>query len=797
MPRFCLCPPPSGSVDGFSSSVNNPLVVPNEALLGPKGIIPLLKKYQFTIEESSSSDVQVALDPELLGRVFENLLAEENDETKEQARKSTGSYYTPRLIVDYMVKDALQEYISNSTHLTEKSIKQLFSDEKRKFSMKDRRAVVDAIDNIKILDPAVGSGAFPMGALQQLLFLLNRVDPENTLYKEKQLEKIKQINYHKSREAATKEIKDLFKRKEDNYIRKLQLIQSCLYGVDIQPIAIQICKLRFFISLIVEQQSQDNNANRGILAMPNLETKFVAADALRSLPISSGQGTFEDDLAAPFIEKLRAIRSQYFNEHDAVRKGVLREEDKKVREEAAKKLVEEGWCSSVGTIDHDIYSQHDSATWFDSAMMFGIDEGYDLIIGNPPYISLQSNNGCLRQKYQDCGYCVHTGRGDIYQLFYEKGVQLLKQNGLLCFITSNKWMKAPYGGKMRKFLIENTASIRLIDLGPNVFGAAAVDTNILLTQKHLGRKSQRMPADILLKRGNRDVHECKFDKKMVAAGEDAWLVLRPMEWSIKKQVDKTGVPLKQWDSIRLFSGIKTGFNELFRLNEQEYKDLPQNLQTETAEIATPAMLGKDLHRMYLAKDPQSYLLCIPRRARETEQEFRAKCPLTYQYLRKRWYEIKGKEPPRSKQWWSIEAMGADQPVKEKLAWPDIIETPCFAIVAGSVCVLNSAAFLTGRNLYYLLGVLNSKVIEQYIKCTAVDLGESFRVTKSALEIVPVPLPEGDKERAEAIASLAQKAIKSTKESQNIDKIRQEIDEHVFDLYGLESNERNHIKKLAR
>ena len=757
----------------------------------------MLKKYQFTVEESSSSDVQVALDPELLGRVFENLLAEENDETKEQARKNTGSYYTPRPIVDYMVKDALREYIRNSTHLSPKNIKQLFSDEGGKFSKKDRRAVVDAIDNIKILDPAVGSGAFPMGALQQLLSLLTRVDPENTLYKEKQLEKIKQINYHKSREVATEEIKDLFKRKEDNYVRKLQLIQSCLYGIDIQPIAIQICKLRFFISLIVEQQNQDNSANRGILALPNLEAKFVAADSLRSLPISSGQGTFEDDLVAPFIEKLRTIRSKYFNEHDAARKSALREEDKKVREEAAKKLVEEGWCSSVGAIDHDIYSQHDSATWFDSALMFGINEGYDLVIGNPPYIPLQDNNGCLRRKYQDCGYCVLAGRGDIYQLFYERGAQLLKQDGLLCFITSNKWMKAPYGEKMRRFLVKNTDSIRLIDLGPKVFGAAAVDTNILLARKCIGKKGKIISADRLARAGNREAHRCKFDKQIITEGEGAWLVLCPIEWSIKKQVDKAGIALEQWNDTCLFSGIKTGRNELFLLDVQEYKGLPRDLKTEIEDIVKPAMLGKDLQKRYLVEDLQRHLLHIPKNPGESEQEFKAKRPLTYRYLRKRRDEIKAQGSPRSKEWWTIETDGNNQLGKEKIAWQDITETPHFAVVAGSVCVLNSAAFLVGKDLYYLLGVLNSKVVEQYIKYTAVDLGAAYRVTKSALAIVPVPPPEIDKERADAIVSLAKKAIKLTKEGKNTDKTRQEIDKHVFDLYGLAPNDRKHLKKLGR
>ena len=232
--------------------------------------------------------------------------------------------------------------------------------------------------------------------------------------------------------------------------------------------------------------------------------------------------------------------------------------------------------------------------------MFGINEGYDLIKGNPPYIPLQNNNGRLGKKYQDCGYCVLDGKGDIYQLFYERGVQLLKQDGLLCFITSNKWMKASYGEKMRRFLIRNSDPIRLLDLGPKVFGAAAVDTNILLTRRRPGKKGKIIPADSLASRDNRDIRGCEFDKKIVTEGEDAWLVLSPMEWSIKKQIDKAGVPLGQWDDVYLFSGLKTGRNKLFLLDVQEYKDLPRDLKTEIADIGKPAMLGKDLHMRYLA-----------------------------------------------------------------------------------------------------------------------------------------------------------------------------------------------------
>ncbi|MCS7151094.1 MAG: BREX-1 system adenine-specific DNA-methyltransferase PglX, partial [Endomicrobia bacterium] len=238
-----------------------------------RGLLEILKSYNFTIDENTPVDQDVALDPELLGKIFENLLAAYNPETKTTARKATGSYYTPREIVEYMVDEALVEYLktklSNNTLEFEQKLRSLFdyNQETNPFQddIKTTENIIKAIETIKILDPACGSGAFPMGVLHKLVLALHKLDPENKYWLNSILEK------------TSLETKRSLENKPLDYIRKLGLIEHCIYGVDIQEIAVQISKLRFFISLLVEQQPDDTKPNRDIKALPNLETKFVAA----------------------------------------------------------------------------------------------------------------------------------------------------------------------------------------------------------------------------------------------------------------------------------------------------------------------------------------------------------------------------------------------------------------------------------------------------------------------------------------------------------------------------------------
>lgn len=444
--------------DGFSRNdkkfadgrYRNRAVVPNVLFFEPeRGLISILSRYNFTIEENSPEEQQVALDPELLGKVFENLLGAYNPETKETARNQSGSFYTPREIVNYMVDESLISYLGNTAF-----VRSLFSPEfvYDKTKEDDYKTIADKLKTIKILDPACGSGAFPMGLLNRMIEILCHITPDENIYE-----------------------------------MKLAIIENCIYGSDIQCIAAQITKLRFFISLICNCEKDATKPNFGIPTLPNLETKFVAANSLIAKKKQVSHNLFENPEIEPTKKELTEIRHEHFSAKTAYRKSTLREKDKQLREKLAKLLAEDNDFAPEDAKQlaaWNPYDQNAVAEFFDPAWMFGVNDGFDIVIGNPPYIQLQNDGGKLAKLYADCNYKTYARTGDIYCLFYERGYQLLKPNGHLCYITSNKWMRAGYGEKTREFFAKNTNPLLLIDFaGVKIFESATVDTNILLFAK--------------------------------------------------------------------------------------------------------------------------------------------------------------------------------------------------------------------------------------------------------------------------------------------------------------------------
>lgn len=426
-------------------------VVPNNLFFEPeRGLISILNRYNFTIEENSPEEQQVALDPELLGKVFENLLGAYNPETKETARNQSGSFYTPREIVNYMVDESLIAYLGDND-FTRSLFRNDFSFEKSK--IEEYKKLAEKIKTVKILDPACGSGAFPMGLLNRMVEIQERISPN-----------------------------------EDVYNLKLSVIENCLYGSDIQSIAAQITKLRFFISLICDCEKDASKPNFGIPTLPNLETKFVSANSLVAKKKKPAQGNlFENPEIEPTKNELAEIRHKHFSAKSASTKHRLREKDQVLREKLAKLLSDDDNFAPEDAKQlaaWNPYDQNAVSPFFDPEWMFGVADGFDIVIGNPPYIQLQNNGGELAQLYEGCGYSTFARTGDIYCLFYERGWQLLKKNGHLCYITSNKWMRAGYGEKTRGFFANKTNPMLLIDFaGVKIFESATVDTNILLFSK--------------------------------------------------------------------------------------------------------------------------------------------------------------------------------------------------------------------------------------------------------------------------------------------------------------------------
>src|SRR3989338_1042270 len=294
-----------------------------------RGLLSILKSYNFTIDENTPIDEEIALDPELLGHVFENLLASYNPETATTARKATGSYYTPREIVDYMVQESLIAYLKEKIG-TDNHLPTLFdyASENNPFDEKTTEQLIDAIEGLKILDPACGSGAFPMGMLHKLVLALHKLDHDNSRWKKRLLEKVPL--------EIREETRISLENKPLDYIRKLGLIEHCIYGVDIQEIAIQISKLRFFISLLVEQQMDDTKPNRDIKALPNLDTKFVAANTLIGLD-KLPKELFDSEITK-ISKELFKIREEIFYVNSRWKKIELEKNERKLRNELAQSI---------------------------------------------------------------------------------------------------------------------------------------------------------------------------------------------------------------------------------------------------------------------------------------------------------------------------------------------------------------------------------------------------------------------------------------------------------------------------
>lgn len=314
------------------------------------GLLNILSRYNFTVEENTPLDQDVALDPELLGKVFENLLAAYNPETRETVRKSTGSYYTPRPIVQYMVDESLIAHLKKEVpEVDEDKIRGLISyDDNLQEDTLDnelKKKIAKAILDCKVLDPACGSGAFPMGMLQQMSHLLRRVDADNTYWEKLVVDRaindksfVEKMN-DEQKEARKKEIENVFRLSINypDYARKLYLIENCIYGVDIQSIAVQISRLRFFISLLCEQKpSKDASNNYGIKPLPNLEMKFVCANSLVRLEhINEARELFANKEVLDLIDELKCVRHELFVVTDHHVKEKLLDKDANLRTQIA------------------------------------------------------------------------------------------------------------------------------------------------------------------------------------------------------------------------------------------------------------------------------------------------------------------------------------------------------------------------------------------------------------------------------------------------------------------------------
>ncbi|MDK2910600.1 MAG: hypothetical protein PWR20_2168 [Bacteroidales bacterium] len=817
-------------VDGFSRNPKKQATVPDYIFFGEekevdlndvygtknkryssRGLINLLESYKFTVAENTPIEEEIALDPELLGKVFENLLASYNPETQTTARKQTGSFYTPREIVNYMVEESLLEYlkqnVKNDSKDFETRLRDVFSysENPNPFSEAETKALIEALHNCKILDPACGSGAFPMGILHKMVHILQKLDPENKLWKDLQRNKAIEeteaafnIGDKEERAKRLAEINDVFENNASDYGRKLYLIENCIYGIDIQPIAVQIAKLRFFISLVIDQKVDKSKENFGVRSLPNLETKFVAANTL--IGLDKPQQTL---LRNPDIEvkenELKELRHKYFTANTRKEKIALQKQDKKLRLEIAKMLESDGWETKVAKqiVAFDPYDQNTFADWFDPEWMFGLTTGFDIVIGNPPYIQLQKDGGKLAKEYEKQGFKTFDRMGDIYSLFYEKGLQLLKNNGILTYITSNKWMRAGYGKSTRAFFCKHRP-LKLIDLGSGVFESATVDTNILVIQKTTQTpQSYALNALDLSKEKELTSFDNYADKwvTLTQLSADSWTIANDIEQRIKAKIEHIGKPLKEWD-INIYRGILTGYNDAFIIDGKKKDELIAQ-DPKSAEIIKPILRGRDIKRYkaefadlwLIATFPalklniddypavRDYLKSFGKRLEQTGEEF----------IDENGQKVKTRKKTGNKWFETQDQIGYHQEFeKEKIVWAETDQALNTCIVDAGIYLQKTCFMIITNQTKLFNGLLNSNLCQWYIRRKSPNLGEKgLSLTKETVHEIPISSKILSHNHCqETISDLVSKIILFKEQGKDTTALEKQIDNLVYKLYEL-------------
>lgn len=732
--------------DFYPDAPNYGLKVPDAWFID---FFSLLERYNFTITENSNIDVDVAVDPEMLGRIFENLLAEVIPETGETARKATGSYYTPRAIVDYMVKQSLKQYLLTKTVLGEERVERLldFGEDIEDFSPEEKLTVVTALREIKVIDPACGSGAFPMGILHRMLAVLEKVDPRLELWRAQYLKSLDGV----VRQTVEKNIS----RENWAYIRKLMIIRDSIYGVDIQPIAVEIAKLRCFLSLVVDELVLDDEDNRGIEPLPNLEFKFVAANTLIGLPPRvEAQGAFG---VSDAIIKLKELRESYLRSFGAEKLQIEKEfkaTQQKLFKENVQWLLTDAQTQLLAEWDPFSY---DSSGWFDPAWMFGNEGGFDIVVANPPYgVSIKGHN-----RIEVLNSLGKVPDYEIFYFFIQLSYKLLNKEGVQSYIIPNTLLFNVFAQQYRIDLLNRWSIILLVDCTNFKFFDKATIYNVITL---FGKKS--------------DVDTVGF-KPTKDAGSFPELVVRPTKYIPKEQLLQNntnwGLVFKVDESIlALIRKIKTNNQPL----QTYFPEISQGLiaydkyhgqSKETIEnrIFHHFENEKDFYQPWLrGEDVKKYQVIW------NGKEFIDYC--------------EGIANPREPKFF----------VGERILIREITNPSIYAAYTSEESYHDPSIIVIKRSnsfdIFCLLAILNSKL------ATFFHFNASPKATKGAFpkilvkDIQEYPLPHLQKASQDKLSNYAKRiqrlVIEKTDDTDEKDKLESQIDQLVYQLYKLTPEE---------
>lgn len=614
------------------------------------------------------------------------------------------------------------------------------------------RQIDDALVTAKILDPACGSGAFPMGILLRMVELLRvlRAIPDD------------------DHDAI--------------YDLKLQLIENCIYGGDIQCIAVQISKLRFFISLVCEQKPTTNAAkNYGIHTLPNLETKFVAADSLIGLP---RRGDFLPMQNVETLKKeLWAVRHKHFTARSYREKKELRKEDKRLRTALAKELELGGGFDTESArlmAAWDPYDQNTSAPFSDPEWMFNVKDGFDVVIGNPPYVNVELIPSATKVLYKKL-YKTFFKRFDLFGLFYEAALlHFAGDRGCVSFIIPQQIANNMSYSKLRDLMLDQSWLRDVLYLGDKVFEAANNDVCVMS----------------LCKAGNefiRLVYALDSDNKQITVVPSGYFKQYGNVISFGSDLGGEAIfekifSVKGWrlkERFKVFQGIVTGNNAAFLPSAEDIK--VANLEED---LLKPILLGRDFEKWAVRSDERRILYLngdTPIDKFPSTKKWLARFRETLETRREC---VRGVIPWFSLQWprVQVELDCVPKLIVQRTRNPRLKTRIVATLDDSGIYGMESVIFIVpqkkGAPIHFLLGVLNSKLIN-YLYAT-----KFLNVAVKAEYLKDTPIPEASESDQEMATALVKKilAAKKAKPAADTSAWEAEIDRLVYSLYGLTEEE---------
>ncbi|MFM2357353.1 MAG: hypothetical protein RJA61_90 [Candidatus Parcubacteria bacterium] len=721
-----------------------------------KDFFELLETYNFTIDENTVFDQELSVDPEMLGRIFENLLAEINPETGSSERKRTGSFYTPRQIVEYMVDQSLIEYLKTKTKIDEKKLSALVSydltdDTEHPLDDEEKQEVVNAIESLKILDPACGSGAYPIGALQKIVYILQQIDPDCKMWLEQKLKNVPEL--------YKKKIIDEVKSNPFDYTRKLDVIKNSIFGVDIQPIAVDVSRLRCFLTLVVESEVNDTKPNRGIEPLPNLDFKFVCANTLIGLPKSQSSNLFEDHSG---IIELSTIMSEYFTANRSEKESIKTRFFNKQKDLLNRMIG----LKATGelTLKLTLWNpfSNTSNSWFDQEWMFGLEEKFDFIIGNPPWGADLSKEQKvdLAELYPE----IDSSTPNSFAYFIGLALRISKSNVSFILPDSILVKDYPKTRELFKNLLYEVSWFQNSGVPDEhkLFTYVSHDVCVLF----MGKK------DTLKVKCNKwEYDNGKYSKKH---WEETNEILMPRDfeyrinllatdddYNLLKKVTANSYPLNS--KYQCHEGVHTG-----NAREILFKKEKEN------EFCKPLFIGGkngDVIQNYYSK-PSGWYVDYRKEIVDEDKGY-------YASLRK---EDIFKLP-------KIYITRTGNPIKSFYDENTYASNNFFSLQA------KDYSSNTPENLKFILACLVSKFSNYFIRTFACPrLGNTFIETKIT-HLLNLPIPSVSEEKRMSIIELVDLVIKEKKKDieADISKIESQIDELVIDLYGLNEEEKEIIR----